>query len=1312
MHKRKNIYKLGLSLLIALAFILPGASVLGAGRDEASATTRPVQPMPDVIKMSDGPVAQQCAVTPLGVFDPDFGPIVGPIPAGTYDLWAELQVEPGCLPNALVKVFLEIYEKSVGTEVVLYETSFEDNFDIYNNWVQIDADCGLGGYYDSWAWSDARASDGDHSMKNTMYDIYKGNQDDYLESTQCFDISDQYAVNVSYDIWVDGSGDWLWSTYYTAFDFLNFEVYNDQLGEWINPDNYYGDMPAMPDDDMIFIDGWGMFLLPGAYKFFDTTGDIFHPYPTLSYLPKVRDLGNGWWHVWYTITTADYIAYGGNPECFKFRFSWQSDPEVQFEGAYVDNVKVVSIEDVETKIWQGHTQGPIELIPDPVDQELFYINFPLDWEATNTGDGKCTIYDMKLWIEVLDAGHFTTNDWPNWVPIVVQVGNYYDAEVVDVLVEQSNGNIPVLPGTGVVNEGTDLHIVADVHLEGTVPATNVPVTLTAIKKVKTVGYFTDFEAGAMGWEFGTFNDLDSLWHVTDVDAWSGAKSLGCFDETSNHYVNNMYYDYALNNGYTVDIRDWVHCYLDYTTKFLTEWSGDSWRILLYDQATNYILSHSASAIGFNPYGYQPSWIGPDQPQSKYKSFDLMYWYDYWYTIRGFMRNNDGSQSFEFGTGFTFYASDSYGYVNAQADSEGIYWSGLYLDDVTISGQMLGDEVYSQVIIIPEMQPCEMYTVQFEWENVPYCNYQLVIDVNPEGACNNFGFEPWTGQILVVDTLETIHPKAVETIDYTAGAGGEWVISSSDTDNYIATNAGLYAATPADQIIELCPNNGGDCDCDPGSACCIDVSQQMADTLPIVLTFNAWWEVYGYPSGYGTLDLFVGCPCDTMGWTTLWYFDYASYLYAEADEDGWVTFDGALGNGPSFDIGAELGSATSFCLRFRYIDADTGVSARGIKLDDIKITNMIVSGFPPVVSDFIDSGDDGLVNWCQTTTHVGDYWFHVYDRTGVAADFGVFCNFYDINNNGINDPADYVPNNLNDALIWTTEITEAYEAYLAFQTDYQLESNYDFGYVEISIAGTDDWKILYKFTGNSVGWKTYQMDISDYAGEQIQLRFRLVSDNIVNSDHWCIKLVTITGKSDALAPSTTATMSGTQKESGWYTTPVKIVITATDMGGAGMGEIHYKLDGVEKVVAGSKAEVTVSGNGEHTFEYWGVDAVGNVETPHNILQAFKIDSGAKPTVSITAPTPGIYLMGKKIMASAQTIIIGGFTVEATAADTDSGIYRVSFYLDGNVVADDTTAPYSAYICQKHTGAGTIKAVAEDYAQNTAEASMDLKYFKFF
>jgi hypothetical protein len=228
-----------------MAFILPGASIMASTSPSTSIGEASEITAPDMVRMnSNGPTPQKylgkCEILPLGIFDPDFGAIPdknGWLPTGTYDLWAELYVEPGCQGPAEVKVFLEIYQELCDNEKVLEFDDFEDNWDIYNNWIQIDGDCGIAqdgsvGFYDTWTWSDARANCGTHSMKSTMYDVYKGNQDDYLEKSVGFDICDQYAVNVSFDIWVAGDGqlhpdleqaaDGTRSQRYILFDYLEF----------------------------------------------------------------------------------------------------------------------------------------------------------------------------------------------------------------------------------------------------------------------------------------------------------------------------------------------------------------------------------------------------------------------------------------------------------------------------------------------------------------------------------------------------------------------------------------------------------------------------------------------------------------------------------------------------------------------------------------------------------------------------------------------------------------------------------------------------------------------------------------------------------------------------------------------------------------------------------------------------------------------------------------------------------------------------------------------------------------------------------
>jgi hypothetical protein len=295
--------------------------------------------------------------------------------------------------------------------------------------------------------------------------------------------------------------------------------------------------------------------------------------------------------------------------------------------------------------------------------------------------------------------------------------------------------------------------------------------------------------------------------------------------------------------------------------------------------------------------------------------------------------------------------------------------------------------------------------------------------------------------------------------------------------------------------------------------------------------------------------------------------------------------------------------------------------------------------------------------------------------------------------------------------------DAYEAYLNFEHDYDFaaDPHGTVGYVEISADGGANWYILAVVTGTSGGYVTENFDISFWAGNDILIRFVVDGQHAELSGYgatagfWCVRDIYITGKKDNTPPVTTIQMSGTQPDNaGWYSTPVKVKITATD--DAGMGEIHYILDGQETVVPGYVAEFTVSGNGEHNLEFWGVDATGNVET-HHTVPTFRIDAGSPPTVAITAPEPGLYLFGNKLLSSSKVFIIGAFTIEATASDAESGVYKVGFYLDGDLIGESTSAPYSAYCAVKHMGAGTIKVVAEDFSMNTAEDTLDVTYYKF-
>jgi hypothetical protein len=935
--------------------------------------------------------------------------------------------------------------------------------------------------------------------------------------------------------------------------------------------------------------------------------------------------------------------------------------------------------------------------------------------------------------------------------------------------------------------GEDAHIIAEIHVDGTLPATDITVTATAYAKIWDTLYETDFESG-MGWTL--YNGA----HFTDTQAWSGSQSLGLFEEAYQRYSNDAFYIAEYAGSFNV--QENLELFMDFYSIYITEPGYDYGRACLVDNFHNFVLGMSPALSG-----YRPDWVGPMQPMTVYQSYDLISAYNYFETAYGFFHDGNGDQVYDVPIGFYFSSDSTINYY-----SSSIMESGVWIDDLSVRGLTIGDAVWTDTLVIPgPIEPCETIEVQFEWEDVPYSNYLICIEADCQGACGNLGDEPECEQILVVTDLEMAHWKEVESHDYTGEGNGEWGISTSDYDNYLATNAdGTIYEPNSNAIAQLCPggdpcidisstwtyggsgtvtyvsenfdsgfgsmiqdgdwitylgeadlwwlnivgdysymmtpvfdasaastltldfdsfiddysggytckvlvdDGGGFVDVTPWAnpitgnvgpgSHSIDISGFISSTVQVMfefdgpyfniddwyvdnleitgmvsggafppaflnMTFDVWYDLdWGYDFVY--LEV-ANCPCDTIDdWTTVAAWTWDSMFYG-GDDDGWYT--------ETVNI-AHPGIGEEICVRFRFT-SDASWEFRGMKLDDLSIDGIF--GPDPM---------NNLNNWCLDILHYGQFW--EYD---------------DVENQWCTDfPA--VP--VNDGLIWSTEISDAYEAYLAYETEYVLGVNE--GLVQISADGGDSWFTLDVLTGTSAGWETYHHNLNYWVGNDVLIRFLAVG--LGSSGHWCVKNLQITGKEDDSAPNTQATMTGTMTDAGWYSSSVTVTITATDVG-AGMGDIHYILDGVETIVSGETTTFTVSGNGAHNIEYWGVDKVGNEETPHNVIPTFRIDAGSPPSVSITEPTPGLYLFGNKLLSLSKIFIIGAFNIEATASDAESGVYKVQFLLDGDVIAEDTEAPYSAYCAIKHSGAGVIKVVAEDFSGNTAEDTLDITYYKF-
>ncbi|MBN1936473.1 MAG: immune inhibitor A [Anaerolineae bacterium] len=100
-----------------------------------------------------------------------------------------------------------------------------------------------------------------------------------------------------------------------------------------------------------------------------------------------------------------------------------------------------------------------------------------------------------------------------------------------------------------------------------------------------------------------------------------------------------------------------------------------------------------------------------------------------------------------------------------------------------------------------------------------------------------------------------------------------------------------------------------------------------------------------------------------------------------------------------------------------------------------------------------------------------------------------------------------------------DLTSPDQATLTAWMWYDIEEDWDYAYVEVSIDGGQTWDVLAgpssttsnpngnsfgpAYTGSSGGWVQEIFDLTPYAGQQILLRFECVTDDAVNQPGWLI-----------------------------------------------------------------------------------------------------------------------------------------------------------------------------------------------------------------
>jgi RHS repeat-associated protein len=184
--------------------------------------------------------------------------------------------------------------------------------------------------------------------------------------------------------------------------------------------------------------------------------------------------------------------------------------------------------------------------------------------------------------------------------------------------------------------------------------------------------------------------------------------------------------------------------------------------------------------------------------------------------------------------------------------------------------------------------------------------------------------------------------------------------------------------------------------------------------------------------------------------------------------------------------------------------------------------------------------------------------------------------------------------------------------------------------------------------------------------------------------------------DAMAPSTSASLSGTQGENGWYTTPVSVTLAAADTA-SGVAQTYYSLDDGSTWLTYS-TPITISAQGSTTVAFYSADNAGNSEAVQSV--SFAIDTtppvltlpanqmfaatqfraalvtytGATATDNLTAPSLTYS------QASGTEFPLGATTIQVTATDAAGNLTHGTFTITVNRVAAErltVDAPAQVY-----------------------------------
>jgi hypothetical protein len=114
--------------------------------------------------------------------------------------------------------------------------------------------------------------------------------------------------------------------------------------------------------------------------------------------------------------------------------------------------------------------------------------------------------------------------------------------------------------------------------------------------------------------------------------------------------------------------------------------------------------------------------------------------------------------------------------------------------------------------------------------------------------------------------------------------------------------------------------------------------------------------------------------------------------------------------------------------------------------------------------------------------------------------------------------------ISSSLSRSLDLRDLSQATLTYQVWYDLEEDWDYGYVEVSVNQGRNWEVLETpsssdlnpignsfgpgYTGSSGGWVDQRVDLTPYADSRLLLRFHYVTDDAVNGAGLCLRRIAV------------------------------------------------------------------------------------------------------------------------------------------------------------------------------------------------------------